>query len=116
MEHSLKQEEDINKLVDEGIIQDKNQFIIDAISNHLNKPQIKKELKKLNKKTNGHEKDIQIRVGLNFNNRLEEIKKKVDKLKKYKKRMSNAMITNLIPKHDNWPKIEEDLINYDFNK
>ena len=116
MELIKKQEEDLNKLVEEGIIQDKEQFIKEAISIHLNKPKIKKELKKINKNKNGKiEKDVVRRIGSKFNDEIEDIKKERIKLKK-EKRISNGYITNMIPRHDMWPVIKEDLINHEYNK
>lgn len=114
---SREQEENIDKLADEGIIPNKAQFIKEAISKHLNKSEIKKELKKLNRdKTKNPEKDKIRRIGTKFNDELEDIKKERRKLKKEIKFISNGDLTNMIPRHQNWSKIKEDLIHYDFTK
>ncbi|KKM84189.1 hypothetical protein LCGC14_1301720 [marine sediment metagenome] len=117
MDLTKKQEEDIDKLVDEGIIQDKEQFIREAVSKHLNKSEIKKELKKINgDKPKESERDIVRRIGREFSDKLEDIKKKITKLRKVKRRISNGDITNMIIKHESWPEVEEDLINHEYDK
>lgn len=109
------QEENINKLLEEGIIQDKEGFIRDAVSKHLNKSEIKKQLKKI---TDGgtikSEKDVVRRIGTKFNDEIESIKKARKKKKQLK--VSSGEITNMILKHDKWLGIKGDLINHDFEK
>ena len=63
--------------------------------------------KKLKKDKHEHE-DKQIRVGINFHNEMEDIKKKRIELKIDKK--------NMIPKHELWDRIKDDLINFDFDE
>ena len=48
MELPEKQEEVLDKLVEEGLIKDKEQFVNEAISKKLNKSEFKKEIKKIN--------------------------------------------------------------------
>lgn len=114
MNFTRKQEEDIKKLVDEGVVQDKEQFIKDAVAKHLNKSEIKRELRKLDKdKVKRSEKDRVRRIGIKFNDELEDIKKKIKK--KTGKNISNGKITNMIPRHDKWPGIKEDLVEHQYN-
>ncbi len=57
-------------------------------------------------------KDIITRVSVKFEEELKEIKK--DRINKgiNKKKISNRAITDLITKHNLWPQIKEDIVNY----
>lgn len=56
------------------------------------------------------------RIDKNFSDELEDIKDKRMKEGKDKKRISDRMITNLIPKHNHWKEIKKDIINFCFDK
>ena len=54
---------------------------------------------------------VTARIGGDFDNELTEIKKERVNRKIDKKKKSTRRLTNLIVKHDDWPKMKEDLIN-----
>ena len=62
------------------------------------------------------EKDKVKRIGANFDKELNIIKEENQKKFRSKRKPSNAKITNMIPKHNFWNNIKEDLINFNFNK
>lgn len=55
-----------------------------------------------------------IRVGTNFADQINEIRNERLKRNIDKKKISDRKITGLIPKHNFWGKIKEDLINFKF--
>lgn len=55
-------------------------------------------------------KDIQARIGKEFNNEIEEIKDKRLRNGLDKTRRSTSSLTNLITKHSYWQKIKEEAI------
>ena len=57
-----------------------------------------------------------IRVDPTFESEIEDIKKKRLENKMDVKKVSNRAITSLIPKHNFWKRIKEDIINFKFNK
>lgn len=57
-----------------------------------------------------------IRVDPTFQSEIEDIKKKRVENKMDRKRVSNRTITSLIPKHNFWKRMKEDIINFKFNK
>ncbi len=74
-------------------------------------------MKKKTSRKKQSEKDKVRRIGEGFHKELEEIKnaRKKSGIDK-KKKLANGKITNMIPKHKHWPKIREDLINYEFKE
>lgn len=62
------------------------------------------------------EKDKVRRIGANLQKELDKIKEENQKKFKLKRKPSNGKITNMIPKHNFWEKIKEDLINFNFDK
>ncbi len=61
-------------------------------------------------------KEKQVRVGADFQKEMDKIKEENQKKFKLKKEVSNAKVTNMIPKHNSWGRVKKDLINFNFDK